>query len=149
MSETFLTNFLAAAKSITNADRGLAVDAQLQPVAMINLSQDDIDDPSFSDCAVKTLRKAIDSGTVVVTNNLITDNPSFAPQTNTKLSGLRFVVVIPIQDTGAIYLDQRVRFGVIPQATVDNLVRLLTHIKANQLEDNTPEAFCAIYEQLA
>ena len=149
MSKIFLENFLSAAKSITNADRGLAVDIQLQPVAMINLSQDDVDDPAFSDCAMQTLRRAIDSGEVVITNNLITDNPSLAPETNTKLSGLRFVLGIPIRDTGAIYLDQRVRFGVIPQTTVDNLLRLVTHIQDNQLEDNTPDALCVIYEQLA
>jgi hypothetical protein len=148
MSETFLENFLAAAKSITKADRGLAVDTKLQPVAMINLSQNDIDDPSFSDCAIQTLRRAIDSGEIVVTNNLIADNPSFAPETNTKLSGLRFVVAIPIQGAGAIYIDQRVRFGVIPQSTIDNLLRLVTHIQDNQLEDNTSETFCTIYEQL-
>lgn len=148
MSETFLTNFLQAAQAITKAERGMAVDSNLEILATLNLSDAELDESSFSECAEKTLNQALDSNEAIITNNLIVD-PANAPDTNTNLANLRFVVAIPLSDIGAIYLDQRIKTGIlISQEIVQNLMRLAKHIRERKLEASTPDEMVSMYQQI-
>ena len=148
MSESFLIPFMQAAQSITNAERGMAVDTELEVLATINLSDTDLQDRAFNESAVNALTQAMDKGEPIITNNLIVD-PAQAPNTNTSLANLRFVVGIPVPEIGAVYLDQRIRTGaLISQEIVQNLMELVKHIQANQLENSTVEAMFEIYRQI-
>lgn len=144
---TFMENFLSATHSITRADRGLAVDANLNVLARIKVDEALLDDPIFNRCAMTTLQEVINTGKSLITNNMIID-PADAPNTNTNLANLRFVVGIPV-GSSAIYLDQRIRTGIlISREIVDNLVRLANYLQEHNLENSTVEEICGYYESL-
>ena len=148
MSKDFVSNFLSVAHMITRADRGLAVDTDMQILAGINVTQANLDDPRFCDCAKDTLQKAINTGETIITNNLIMDQ-SQAPKTNVSLTDLRFVVGIPIPGMGAVYLDQPIRpQGVMSPQIIKSLAQLVAHIQTQHLEDSTPEEIYGIYQEI-
>lgn len=147
MSNHFLVNFMYAAKTITKAQRGMAVDADLQLLDTINLSQDIINSNLFQEVASNNLNRALQKGEAIITNNMITD-PSQAPVTNTNFADLRVVIIIPVDGYGAVYLDQPLRYGIIARSVIDKLVRLAMFILENQLEDGSPEQIEAWYGEL-
>lgn len=140
MSNEFLAAFMRAAREITSAERGLAVDHDFTVQDRLNLTDDVLQTPRFANLANLTLRQAMEENAPIVTNNIIT-NASDAPVTNTNFSDLRVVVVIPVSDMGAVYLDQHIRQGVIPRDIVDALYALAqaavvggyTHLSADEL----------------
>ncbi|MBC7810826.1 MAG: hypothetical protein H7175_06755 [Burkholderiales bacterium] len=124
-SDTFLQRLLRAALHITRADRALAVDSRLQIIETINMERAEVEADEFKGFA--NIRAALDTGEPIVTNNVVFD-PAAAPTTNTNFSNLRAVVVIPVAGYGALYLDQRIRNGIIPKKTVERLNLLARQI---------------------
>lgn len=137
MSDTFLENLMRAVHSITKATRCLALDTALKVQHAIGVSDDELADESFLSVVHTSVKSALDDNEPVLTNNLITD-PTDAPHTNTHLSGLRIIIAVPVENYGAIYLDQSVRDGVFERDTMDNLMALINHLISNEklhLED--------------
>ena len=145
MSSAFLSNFMRLALQQTGAERALAADSDLAIIDMINLDQADIMDDTFY--GIETIRQALDSGEAIVTNNAVT-NVSNAPLTNTNFSNLRVVVVIPIADYGAVYLDQSIRNGVIPKETIDRLVAVSDYYADSDELEASEEELMEVYHQM-
>jgi len=146
MSETFLSNFMHVALHITGAERALVVDHDLTIIDMVNLEQSDVLADNF--IGIDVIRRALDSGEAIVTNNAVSDI-SNAPNTNTNFSNLRLVVAIPAGGVGAVYLDQPMRLGVIPKDKINRLMALGEHLAQNgQLEISANE-MGDLYQQIA
>jgi hypothetical protein len=148
MSDTFLSKFLSVAKQITRAERGMAVDADLEIVALLDLDTDAVNDPSFSQFAEIWLRRALETDETIITNNIITDATK-APNTNTNFSNLRVVVVIPVRDHGAVYLDQHIRHGIIPRDTIERLTQMINSVQQDKNEHLSEGEMIEIYEKLS
>jgi hypothetical protein len=146
MSAEFLGKFLRISKDIVRADRGMAVDHDLNVVTTFNLSQDVMNSPRFQESAEKALHKAFEDEQVTLTNNIISD-PSQAPTTNTNFADLRAVVVIPLGNHGAVYLDQPIR-GMVSRETIERLRRFTQHILEEGLEDASETQLAEWYEQM-
>src|SRR5262245_12666114 len=136
MSDNFLIRFLHVAYQVTQADRGIAVDAHEDIKELIQVSELDLEDASFSDFAKTQLKRGIAEGETIITNNIITD-PTLAPKTNTALSNLRFVVVIPVKEFGAVYLDRLIRHGIITRDIIDKLKQVIRMVPAASVENIT------------
>jgi hypothetical protein len=93
------------------------------------------------------VREALATGEPLITNNLIRD-PAQAPITNTSFGNLRIVVIIPVPNVGAIYLDQPVRNGVIAQKTVERLMLLAEKTARKEDWDVSESALSERYEQM-
>ena len=145
MSATFLTNFLRLALNITGAERGMAADDGLAIVATANLEQADVLSPQFT--GIEVIRQALDSGEPIITNNAVSDARR-APVTNTNFSNLRVVVVIPVEDRGAIYLDQHIRKGVFRKEIVDRLWLLGGRVLDSGNTNYSEVELQALYEQM-
>src|SRR5829696_6851952 len=124
---TFLTNFMRAARSITEAERCIAFDTDMNMQDYLNIDAAELGKKSFSDLVSSWIEQAIEGQKAIIANNLITD-PSEAPKTNVHLKDLRMVVAIPINGYGAIYLDQPIRKGVFERAVVDKIAKLAQRI---------------------
>src|SRR6185369_14262543 len=111
MSDHLLSKLMRVAKQITRAERAMAVDSELNVLDTLNLEQAVLNAPHFHEVAMVSLRRAIDRNESIITNNIITD-PAQAPVTNTNFTDLRVVVVLPVMDHGAVYLDQHIRYGI-------------------------------------
>ncbi|MGJ3239508.1 MAG: hypothetical protein ACFE0Q_12430 [Anaerolineae bacterium] len=122
MSVAFLANFMHFAQQITRAERSLALDLERNIQAQHNVDQALLSKSSFASLLNNAFDEAISDCDVVITNNLITD-PDDAPKTNVHLHELRMVVVIPLPDYGAIYLDQRIRRGVFTRDLVERIAQ--------------------------
>jgi hypothetical protein len=146
MSETFLSNFMHVALRITGAERALVVDDDLTIIDMVNLDQSDVLADNF--IGVDVVRKALESGEPIVTNNAVSDI-SNAPNTNTNFSNLRLIVVIPVAGYGAVYLDQLMRLGVIPKDTINRLMELGEQIAQSQQLEISADEMDERYQQLA
>lgn len=127
MSDTFLSNLMRAAHQITGATRCLAIDTDITILDTIGIDDDERKDPNFIAIVEASVKDAIAKGESVLSNNLIT-SPEQAPHTNTHLSGLRVILALPVQEYGAIYLDQSVRDGVFDRETIDQLTSLIAHL---------------------
>ena len=148
MSETFLSNFMTAARLISGAERGMAVDTTLHVVNMVNVSKSDTaPTSSFCDFAMENLQEAMATGEPIFTNTEITDI-SQAPTTNVNLGNIRFVVAMPVADYGAVYLDQRIRTGIIHRFTIEKLMRLVVYLVDNGLEGSSPEEMIKLYGEV-
>lgn len=130
---------------MTNVERGLVVDTNLEVISMIGLTPDDIQEATFKDLATHSVRKALDEQETVITNNTIS-NPDDAPVTNTNFHDMRIIVAFPVGNIGAVYVDQYLRRGIITSNVVERLRAFAEHcLTTNQLED-TPEALYKRYE---
>lgn len=147
MSQTFLSKLMRVAKQITRAERAMAVDTNLEVLETLNLDASVIGTPNFQEVATQTLRRAMERGEPIITNNIITD-PSQAPVTNTNFTDLRVVVVIPVDKYGAIYLDQHIRYGIIPRQTIEKLMRLVVRVLEQREENSDEAALTEIYQQM-
>ncbi len=145
MSATFLTNFMRLALAVTGAERGMAADGSLSIVATANLEQADVLSTQF--IGIEVIRQALDSGEPIITNNAVSD-PRRAPVTNTNFSNLRVVVVIPVEELGAVYLDQHIRKGVIRKEIVDRLWLLGGRVFDSGEMNHSEAELQALYEQM-
>ncbi len=82
MSDSFLHNFLRAARIITETERGLAVNTAMQIVSSVNVDQATIESTPFLNFALECMQQARDQREAIITNNTIRDI-SEAPNTNT------------------------------------------------------------------
>lgn len=147
MSDIFLTRFLNVALEVTQADRGTAVDRNMEVLAAVNILDHDPDEPNFGDFARSQLGRAIEDGQTIITNNIITD-PRLAPKTNTALANLRFVVVIPVKDFGAVYLDRLIRHGIIPRDIIDKLNQVVRGVPAGKVNDVSEDDMLDMFYRL-
>ena len=147
MSNTFMNNFMEAARKITHAERCMVVDTDLKLLDTINIDRAMIESTAFGEFALNCLREAIASHDVVVTNNVITD-PSDAPTTNTNFANLRVVVAVPLEGYGAIYLDQHIRSGIIPKQMIERIMKLANHVLENKLESKSANELYQIYQTI-
>lgn len=147
MSDIFLTRFLNVALQVTQADRGTAVDRDMVVHSAVNILDHNPDEPNFTVFARSQLARAIDDGQTIITNNIITD-PRLAPKTNTALANLRFVVVIPVKDFGAVYLDRLIRHGIIPRDIIEKLNQVVRGIPAGKINDVSEEDMLDMFHRL-
>jgi hypothetical protein len=147
MSENFLTTFMQVAQTITQAERGLVVDTQLNVVETFNLTQAEIETEAFAQVAQPNLQQALENGEVIITNNLIGD-ASQAPTTNTSFTNLRAVIVLPIPSYGALYLDRPIRSGMISRAVIDKLEQVAVTLVENNQENSNAAQMQTMYESL-
>ncbi|MBI5670677.1 MAG: hypothetical protein HZC41_22010 [Chloroflexi bacterium] len=145
MSATFLANFMRLAQRETGAERAMAADGDLSIVATLNLEQADLMSPQFN--GIEVIRLALDNGEPIITNNAVID-PRRAPVTNTNFSNLRVVVVIPVEEYGAIYLDQHIRRGVIPKELVNRLWLLAGRVVDSGEMEQSLDELQALYQQI-
>jgi hypothetical protein len=148
MNDTFLSKFLRVAKKITQAERGMAVDADLKILDRVDLDDDAVKEHSFSQFANLSLRRALDNNETIITNNIITD-VSQAPTTNTNFTNLRVVVVIPVTGHGAVYLDQHIRRGIIPRDMIERLIQMLNTVQENSTEHLSETEMIEMYETIS
>lgn len=142
----FLDNVMQVVKAIAKADRGLAVDEEMNLVSLDNLTEEEVNAPSFSSFAIPNLKESIEKGEAIISNNVIADL-SDAPTTNTNFANLRMIVTLPIAEYGAIYIDQSVRRGVIKKETVAQLMELVQYLLDNKMEQATADEMYAVYEE--
>jgi hypothetical protein len=128
----------------TGAERALVTDNELAIVDMVNLEQADIMSETFT--GIEIMRQALETGEAIITNNAVS-SVSNAPLTNTSFSNLRVVVVIPIAEVGAVYLDQPIRSGIIPKETIDRLVAVGLFIADDENERSETE-LSQLYQQV-
>ncbi len=147
MSADFVAKILHVTLNITGADRGLAVTPDLQLIEAINLTQETIDNPAFRTLAEDTLRQSLEAGEPVITNNMVT-NPENAPVTNTTFSELRAIVTFPVGKLGAVYLDQRLRYGIIDRNTLDTVITFIEHILDYNRQGLSEAELIALYRQI-
>jgi hypothetical protein len=145
--ERFLEIFLRTAKRITKAERGFAVDRDLNALWYANIDAETVDDPAFSGLAFQTLQQALETGDAIVTNNMVAD-PAQAPQTNTNFANLMVVVALPVGKYGAVYLDQHIRNGIIAKHTTDRLVRLANQALDKGQVDISEDELVALFEHI-
>ncbi|MBZ0286757.1 MAG: hypothetical protein K8I30_04015, partial [Anaerolineae bacterium] len=108
--------------------------------------QSDVLDDNF--IGIDVIRRALESGEAIVTNNAVSD-VSHAPNTNTNFSNLRLVVVIPAGGHGAVYLDQLMRKGVIPKDRVNRLLVLGELLAENGELEISADEMGERYQQMA
>jgi hypothetical protein len=144
MSSTLLSNFMRLALEKTGAERALVTDNNLAIVDTVNLEQADIMAETF--LGIEIIRQALDAGEAIITNNAVS-SVSNAPLTNTSFSNLRVVVVIPIAELGAVYLDQPIRGGIIPKETVDRLMAVGMFI-ADDESERTEAELSQLYQEV-
>jgi hypothetical protein len=145
MSGNFLSNFMRFALQTTGAERGLACDLELSIVDQVNIQQADIMSQHFT--GLETMRRALEDGESIITNNAVMD-PALAPVTNTNFSNLRVVVVIPLLNYGAIYLDQSIRRGIIAKEIVDRLTIVGNTALENNLFEISEAELWELYHQI-
>lgn len=147
MSDSFLHNFLRAARIITETERGLAVNNAMQIVTSVNVDQATIESAVFLSFALECMRQARSHGEAIITNNTIRDI-SEAPNTNTSYANMRAAVALPVADYGAVYLDQYVKHGIVKRETLDRLMRVIAHIASTQQEDSSEQRIIEMYEHI-
>jgi cell division protein ZapA (FtsZ GTPase activity inhibitor) len=146
MSSIFLTRFLNVAYQVTEADRGAAVDRAMAVQATVNIMDDDSAEPGFGAFAREQLTRSMAENQTIITNNII--DPSNAPKTNTALANLRFVVVFPVKDFGAVYVDRLIRYGIIPRERIEKLNQVLHAIPRATADQFTEEQMLDMYYRL-
>lgn len=147
MSAEFLTTYMEFAKNITQAERSLAMDTELNIVGRIDIAQELLDTQSFLMMARQIIKQSLRLKSGVLTNNLFQD-PSDAPTTNTNFSNLRVVVAIPIIEHGGIYLDQHIRQGVIAREDIDRLTAFAGYLIESNRTAITLEELIHLYGAL-
>jgi hypothetical protein len=147
MPDAFLENLLYIARSATRAERGMAVDQALNLLDRINLDDAVLESPQFIDMASSCLRRAIEDDEAIITNNVVPD-ASQAPTTNTNFSDLRMIVVLPVTQRGAIYLDRPVRQGLIYKENVDALMLFARQALTAGLEEAPREQLLKLFREM-
>lgn len=147
MSAEFLTNFMRAARSITKAQRSLAIDADINIQDKLNVEDSLLHSQEFNEMLQSTVAAAIEDNTAIISNNLI-KNADDAPNTNVHLHDLRMVVAIPLGSIGAVYLDQHIRNGVFERTVIDKLTELGRYVIENEKTDLSDEALIELFNEM-
>lgn len=135
MDTQLLENLMVVARDITQAERGVVVDAELNILKLDNADTAFLESNDYTKFAVSNLRQAISTNEAIIGNNVVQDLAA-APITNTNFANLRMALILPVTGHGAIYLDRPIRNGVIQKVTVDRLMAL---IKAVLSENPAPD----------
>ncbi|MCL4256295.1 MAG: hypothetical protein KJ043_21235 [Anaerolineae bacterium] len=135
MDTQLLENLMVVARDITQAERGVVVDAELNILKLDNADTAFLESNDYTKFAVSNLRQAISTNEAIIGNNVVQDLAA-APITNTNFANLRMALILPVIGHGAIYLDRPIRNGVIQKVTVDRLMAL---IKAVLSENPAPD----------
>ena len=146
MSDMLPVRFMHFALAITGAQRGMAVDTNGTVLAAVNLSDAELSAPDFTGF-INIEQAVASSERPYVTNNLIPD-PDDAPNTNTNFTNLRLVVIFPLDAQGAVYIDQHVNQGVLPNAEIARLMRVAEMLMTSDETDADDAKFRAVYDQL-
>ncbi len=147
MASDFLSTLLHVVQFVTEAERFMTVNDEMQVQEILNLDVEVLESEAFQDFAVGSLQQALSENSIVTTNNIISD-PSEAPKTNMKFQDLRFVAVIPVAGYGAIYMDQQVRQGVIPKDILENVLTVAEQFIAQGQTDCSAEEMLARYREI-
>lgn len=144
MTEPFAATFLHLALAVTQAERGMAVTPDRQIVTLINLTDETVNADDFT--GFDNIARAQElAESPHLTNNLILD-PEAAPNTNTNFANLRIVAILLLGDAGAVYLDQPVRQGVFPQAVLQRLADVSSHVLQSGNLAITADQLKALFE---
>jgi hypothetical protein len=145
MSQSVLPNFMRAAYNITAAERAIAVDNEFMIVDIENIELAEAQSENFPGNIC--IRDAINSGETVITDSIsLRIDPKNAPKTNQVFPTLRAIVVIPVPGRGAVYLDQRIRSGIIiPKDMVAKLTQLAHQIGEDEI---TIDTMVDLYKQM-
>jgi hypothetical protein len=148
MSQSVLPNFMRAAYNITAAERAIAVDNEFMIVDIENIELAEAQSENFPGNIC--IRDAINSGETVITDSIsLRIDPKNAPKTNQVFPTLRAIVVIPVPGRGAVYLDQRIRSGIIiPKDMVAKLTQLAHQIGENPEDEITIDTMVDLYKQM-
>jgi hypothetical protein len=125
MTSGLLENLMIVARDITQAERGVIVDSELNILKLDNVDTAFLESNDYLKFAVVNLRQAIETNEAIIGNNVVQDMSS-APTTNTNFANLRMALILPVLGHGAIYLDRPIRSGVISKSIVDRLMTLVT-----------------------
>lgn len=147
MEHNFLLTVYAAILDITHAERAMAADEDLRILQMLKIKESDLQEARFGAVVQDALRRAMHERAPMVTNNIITD-PSEAPDTNTNFADLRVIVALPVAGYGVVYLDQHIRYGMIPHGTVDRIMRLIEQVLPVPHDHLTAEDLIRLYQQM-
>ena len=147
MDHAFLEHLLYATLKVTHAERGLVVDQDLNIIKVENIPEEDIQSETFKAFALANLREAMTIEAPVIANDVITDVTE-APTTNTNFANLRIAVAFPVAKIGAVYIDRRIRNGVIPRHIIDRVMRLIEHVITTQTKVENSQELLKIYEEL-
>jgi hypothetical protein len=144
MNDAFLSNIMRVAFDATKAERAFAVDSNMTVVGTLNMSPEQVEAPY-----IKCVQKAISQGKPIITDNYtMTIDPSKAPVTNQSFPKLRFVVVLPVKDHGAVCLDQSLREGVTSKDKVDKLATFINHVLDHQQTDADEDELIDLYNAM-
>lgn len=135
MNTQLLENLMIVARDVTQAERGVVVDVDLNILKLDNADTTFLESNDYTKFAVSNLRQALKTNEAIIGNNVVQDLSS-APITNTNFANLRMALILPVMGHGAIYLDRPIRSGVIQKVTVDRLMAL---IKAVLSENPAPD----------
>ncbi|MDX2076282.1 MAG: hypothetical protein SFZ02_07610 [bacterium] len=124
MTSGLLENLMIVARDITQAERGVIVDSELNILKLDNVDTAFLESNDYLKFAVLNLRQALQTNEAIIGNNVVQDMSS-APTTNTNFANLRMALVLPVLGYGAIYLDRPIRSGVISKTVVDRLMVLI------------------------
>jgi hypothetical protein len=144
MNPSFLTSLMQVALQQTGADRAMVCDTNMAIVASVKLEPEDI----LSEQLTDFLRKAMETGEPVVTNNAVKE-PTQAPNTKTNYDNLRGVVVIPVSGHGALYLDRPLKQGIIAKSVVNKLVKLARQTAQNTQTETTESSLQELFQQIS
>lgn len=145
MSIGFLNNFMQFAYTVTDSERGIALDIDKTIHERLNVTDALLSEEAFSELLYSSINDAITTNDIVIANNLM--NPDEAPETNVHIHKLRMVVALPLQGYGAIYLDKRLREGVFSRDLVERLIVFFRYIVENDKTDLTASEFIALFEE--
>ncbi len=139
---SLLASLMQIAIQQTGADRAMVCDTHLAVVGSVNLEQAEI----LSERLTDVVQKAIASGQPVITNNAVKDAAD-APHTKTNFDNLRGVVVIPIAEVGALYLDRPLKQGIIAKTTINRLMKVAEQAARSDQTETTADKLGELYQQ--
>ncbi|MAS35965.1 MAG: hypothetical protein CL610_18300 [Anaerolineaceae bacterium] len=142
MSHTFLLNLMRVTHDVTRAERAFAVDLELNILGTLNITPEQVEAPYLA-----CIRQALAEGTPIITDNYtMSIDPSKAPVTNKSFPKLRFVVILPVKDVGAVCLDQNLRGGVTTKDKVERLTQFIQHVLDNNKTELDEDELSALYQ---
>ena len=144
MIETFLLNFMRVAYDVTRAERAFAVDTDLNILGTLNIRPEAVEAPYM-----RSIQKALQDRKPLITDNYtMALDPTRAPVTNQSFPKLRFVLILPLADYGAICLDQSLHSGITSKDKVDRLSYFIEHLVQDQLIELSEEELYDLYETM-
>jgi len=98
---------------------------------------------------LKGIRKALEDGEPMITDNYtMFIDPDKAPKTNQSYPQLRAVVIIPVDNQGAICLDQRLAPGIMAKEKIDRLYELAIQVVKNRQMEISEAELSTLYRQM-